>query len=289
MGHSPSAEEIIVPAQEPRVTAAATQPMVGLAIPGERASSEVRALLLGAQIDTRLLPEFVEAEDLDAGESGMVFVFRYGVVVFFGVTEQAEAAMLERLRPAIIEPVDHPEIEAAPVHVAPDADEQVNADGSILLHEASTERVLLTAIVLARSVILARDETLIAEAFERIEPLVRTMRTEGRAGMNARRVMQQIGGVLSTRHRMIGRAQIGEKPDLLWDHPELERLYARLEDEFELDERARAIDRKLDALGDSADILLSLVQARHSSRLEIAIILLIMFEIALTLYEKLTG
>jgi len=278
-----------VPAQEPRVTAAATQPMVGLAIPGERVSSDVRALLLGAQIDTRLLPEFVEAEDLDAGESGMVFVFRYGVVVFFGVTEQAETAMLERLRPAIIEPVDSHEIEAAPVHVSPGADEQVNADGSILLHEASTERVLLTAIVLARSVILARDETLIAEAFERIEPLVRTMRTEGRAGMNARRVMQQIGGVLSTRHRMIGRAQIGEKPDLLWDHPELERLYARLEDEFELDERARAIDRKLDALGDSADILLSLVQARHSSRLEIAIILLIMFEIALTLYEKLAG
>lgn len=278
-----------MPAQEPRVTAGATQPMVGLAIPGERASSDVRALLLGAQIDTRLLPEFVEAEDLDAGDNGMVFVFRYGVVVFFGVTPQAEAAMLERLHPAIIEPVESHEIEAAPVHVAPEADEQVNSDGSILLHEASTERILLTAIVLARSVILARDETLIAEAFERIEPLVRMMRVEGRAGLPARRVMQQIGEVLSARHRMIGRAQIGEKPDLLWDHPELERLYERLEDEFELDERARAIDRKLDALGDSADVLLSLVQAKHSSRLEMAIILLIMFEIALTLYEKLVG
>lgn len=275
-------------AQEPRV-AAATPPMVGLALPGDRASNEVRALLLGTQIDTRLLGEFIEAEDLDAGESGMVFVLRYGVAVFFGVTAQAEAAMLERLRPAIIEPVDHPEIEAAPVVVSPGADEQVNSDGSILLHEASTGRILLTAIVLARSVILARDETLIAEAFERIEPLVRTMRTEGRAGLPARWVMRQIGAVLSTRHRMIGRAQIGEKPDLLWDHPELERLYARLEDEFELDERARAIDRKLDALGDAADILLNLIQDRRSTRLELAIIALIMFEIALTLYEKLVG
>ncbi|HEY1125342.1 MAG TPA: RMD1 family protein [Sphingobium sp.] len=275
--------------QEPRATAGTTQPIMGLALPGARASSEIRALLLGAQIDMRQLTGFVEAEDLDAGLSGMVFVFRYGVAVFIGTTAQAEQAMLGQLRPAIIEPVGMFEIEVVRVQVSRDADEQVHSDGSILLHEASTERFLLTAIVLARSVILARDELLISEAFERIEPLVRMMRTEGRAGLPARRVMQQIGEVLSTRHRMIGRAQIGEKPDLLWDHPELERLYARLEDEFELDERARAIDRKLDALGDSADILLNLVQERRSTRLELAIIALIMFEIALTLYEKLGG
>jgi uncharacterized Rmd1/YagE family protein len=278
-----------VSAQEPRVAAGATQPIVGLALPGERASNQVRALLLGAQIDTRLLGEFVEAEDLDAGQSGMVFVFRYGVAVFVGTTPQAEQAMLERLKEAVAEPVESFEIEAVRVQVAPGADEQVHSDGSILLHEASTERLLLTAIVLARSVILARDELLIGEAFERIEPLVRTMRTQGRAGLPARRVMQQIGEVLSTRHRMVGRAQIGEKPDLLWDHPELERLYARLEDEFELDERARAIDRKLDTLGDAADILLNLLQDKRSTRLELAIIALIMFEIALTLYEKLVG
>ncbi len=278
-----------MPAQESRVAAGATHPIVGLALPGARASNEVRALLLGAQIDTRLLSEFVEAEELDAGQSGMVFVFRYGVAVFVGASAQAEQAMLERLRPAIIEPVDQFEIEAARVQVAPGADEQVHSDGSILLREASTERLLLTAIVLARSVILARDETLLDQAFERIEPLVRTMRTEGRAGLPGRRVMQQIGEVLSTRHRMVGRARIGEKPDLLWEHPELERLYARLEDEFELDERARAIDRKLDALGDSADILLNLVQDRRSTRLELAIIVLIMFEIGLRLYEKLVG
>lgn len=168
-------------------------------------------------------------------------------------------------------------------------EEQIQNDGRVLLREASTERLLLTATVLARSVILARDETLIGDAFERIEPLVRTMRTEGRAGMPGRTVMRQIGEVLATRHRMVGRAQIGEKPDLLWDHPELERLYARLEDEFELDERARAIDRKLDAIGDAADILLNLVQEKRAVRMELAIIALIAFEIVLTLYEKLVG
>ena len=36
---------------------------------------------------------------------------------------------------------------------------------------------------------------------------------------------------------LIGRVEIEDKPDILWDQPELERLYARLEDEYELHER----------------------------------------------------
>ncbi len=115
-------------AQEPRVAAGATQPIVGLALPGERASNEVRALLLGAQIDTRLLGEFVEAEDLDAGQSGMVFVFRYCAWRSLSARRRrAEQAMLERLRAAVVEPVDSFEIEPARVRVAPGADEQVNS------------------------------------------------------------------------------------------------------------------------------------------------------------------
>jgi len=262
---------------------------MGRRLRGDPESAEIRALLLGARIDTRALLDFVDAETLGPGESGVVFVFPYGVVVLFGASAQAEERTIAALRDHVSDPVDSYEIETAIIEVAPAAEEQVQADGRVLLREASAERLLLTATVLARSVILARDETLIGDAFERIDPLVRTMRTEGRAGMPARDVIRQIGAVLATRHGMVGRAQIGEKPDLLWDHPALERLYARLEDEFELDERARAIDRKLDALGDAADILLNLGQERRSVRLELAIIALIAFEIGLTLYERLAG
>ena len=40
---------------------------------------------------------------------------------------------------------------------------------------------------------------------------------------------------------MVGRAEIGDKPELLWEHPELERLYALLETEFEIRERLAAL------------------------------------------------
>jgi uncharacterized Rmd1/YagE family protein len=278
-----------VAAIEARAPAVAARQVVARRLPGKACSNDIRALLIGARIDTRHLADFIDAEELGPGDGGVGFVFPFGVVVLFGVSDEAERAILASIGHQVSEPVDDFEMETATIEIKPKAEEQVQHDGRILLREASPERLLLTATVLARSVILARDETLIGDAFERIDPLVRTMRTEGRAGMPARGVMQQIGEVLSTRHRMIGRAQIGEKPDLLWDHPALERLYERLEDEFELDERARAIDRKLDALGDAADILLNLVQEKRSTRMELAIIGLIAFEIVLTLYEKLMG
>jgi uncharacterized Rmd1/YagE family protein len=258
--------------------------VLGMALPHKARSADVRALLLGSRIDTRNVRDFVEPEHLHLDGIGAAFVFRYGVLVLFGADEEAEQALIERLGGHIIEPLAVPEVETAWIEIR-SGEEQVSADGDIRLREPTAERLLLTATVLARSVVLARDEARIADAFDRIEPLVNQLRTQGRAGLPIRRVMQHIGDVLSTQHRVVGRAQISEKPDLLWDHPELDRLYTRLEVEFELGDRARAIERKLEVIGDAADVLLDLVQDKRSLRLELAVVALIAFEVILNLYQ----
>ena len=45
------------------------------------------------------------------------------------------------------------------------------------------------------------------------------------------------------------------------------------------------LDRKLEVIGDTAETLLGLLQDRHSLRVEWYIVLLIVVEILLTLYE----
>lgn len=243
----------------------------------------MRALLLGTRIDTRNLSRFVEPDAITLSGTGVAYVFRYGVLVLFGASAELESDLVAQLAEHVVEPASSPELETAWIEIRPDREENVSADGHIRLREATPSRLLLAATVLARSVVLARDESRIAEAFDRIEPLVNDLRTTGRAGLPIKRVMQHIGDVLSTQHRVVGRAQIGEKPDLLWDYPELDRLYARLEAEFELGDRARAIERKLEAIGDAANVLLNLVMDKRSYRLEMAIVLLIAFEIVLSL------
>lgn len=257
--------------------------VLGFPISGSSATADVRALLLGTRIDTRNLPRFVEPEYLELSGTGAAFVFRYGVLVLFGASAELERELIAELMEHVIESASSLELETATIEIRADRDENVSAGGHIRLREATPERLLLTATVLARSVVLARDESRIAEAFDRIEPLVNDLRQDGRARLPIKRVMQHIGGVLATQHRVVGRAQIGEKPDLLWDHPELDRLYGRLEAEFELGDRARAIERKLEVIGDAADVLLNLVLDKRSFRLEIAVIALIAFEIVVSL------
>lgn len=274
-----------LPSSAGRLGSVGIREVLGVALDSGAISGDVRALLLGLRIDTRNLRNFVEPERLVLKGMGTAFVFRYGVMVLFAASPALEQEMIAALEGHIIDPLALPEVETASIEIRPSADEQVSANGHILLREATPERLLLTATVLARSVVLARDEAHIAEAFDRIEPLVTELREHGRAGLPIRRVMQHIGDVLAVRHRVVGRAQISEKPDLLWDHPELDRLYGRLEAEFELGDRARAIERKLEVIGDAADVLLELVQDKRSLRLELAVVVLIAFEVILNLYQ----
>ena len=263
--------------------------VLSFSLPGRATPAEVRAVLVGSRINTRELVGYTEPHELDATSSGVAFVFRYGAVVLFGASDGAEREFVASLDGRIIDPVASraPEFETATLAVRPGDEEQVDAHGGIVLRELTPERLLLVATVLARSVMLGRDEVRIAEVFDRLEPLIAGLQARGRAILPIRQVMRQIGGVLAARHRMTGRAQIAEKPEILWEHPELDRLYARLEAEFELTERARIIERKLDVIGETASTLLELVQERRSVRLELAVIALIAFEILLTLQERL--
>ena len=70
-----------------------------------------------------------------------------------------------------------------------------------------------------------------------------------------------------------------DKPDVLWDRPDLERLYARLEDEYELKERAGTLKRKLDVIVETAHALTDIIDADRATRLEAAVVILIVLEL----------
>jgi required for meiotic nuclear division protein 1 len=147
---------------------------------------------------------------------------------------------------------------------------------------------VLIAEALAKSVVLARDEREVAEVFDVIEPLARQLASTGRTPVGRRGMLKHIGNALLVQHRVSGRAAVAEKPDVLWDRPGLERLYAKLDDEYELQERASALNRKLTVIADTAQALTDLIDTKRSHRLEEIIIVLIVLEIAFTVFEILT-
>lgn len=254
-------------------------------VSGPAYDAQVSALFIGDRIDLKRLDDFKPADSVELQDLRAVFAFRFGVVVFFGISPEDQKAWLDRIGPCIIEPSDPIETEVAQIRIVPGREEQITGDGVITLNNASSDRLLLIATVLARSVVLAADEVRIGEAFDMLDPLVSELRQNGRVGLPIKQVMQHIGDVMATQHRVVGRAQISERPDLLWDNPGLDRLYARLSAEYELIERFQVLDRKLELIGEAADMLLDVVQEKRAVRLELAIIVLILFEICMSILE----
>lgn len=112
------------------------------------------------------------------------------------------------------------------------------------------------------------------------------MRTRpGRLPWKQRDLVKAIGNAMLAEHQLVDRAELLEKPDLLWDKPELDRFYARLEDEYELRERYLTLDTKLGVVSKAAHTMLELVQTRRSLNVEWYIVALIVFEVVLGLYE----
>jgi uncharacterized Rmd1/YagE family protein len=134
-------------------------------------------------------------------------------------------------------------------------------------------------------VVLAHDEKRVAEVFDVIQPIARVLAQRGRTPGGRRAILKHIGNALLVQHRISGLVAVAEKPDVLWERPDLERFYARLEDEYELKERADVLTRKLTVISDSAKAFADIIDTERSLRLELIIVVLIAVEIVLAVSQ----
>jgi uncharacterized Rmd1/YagE family protein len=245
----------------------------------------VRALLLGDRIETAGLERSDVLSTMPlafrAGEKGIVALFRYGVAVLVGMSPLEEDEVIRRLDGRIVGPIERREEETVQIEIAPDKDELLGSSGVIVLKALTIEHMLLIADVLATSVVLAHDEKNVAKVFDVIQPIAQELAQRGRTPGGRRAILKHIGNALLVQHRVSGLVAVAEKPDVLWERPALERFYARLEDEYELKERADVLTRKLTVISDSAKAFADIIDTERSLRLELIIVVLIVVEIVI--------
>jgi len=267
-------------------------PAAGL--PPGRDAFQARAVLVGMGLDLAALG----ATDRTGGaplvrelpQGGLAVLFRYGAVVCFAASPSAVEDCLATLGGCVRQtfpPADR-ETETLDIRVDPSTREAIEGN-TLVLADASLEKLLLVADIVAKSVSLAHHERAIERQFERIEPFATSLDHRGRGGRAARELLQHLGGALLAEHRVVAGARVDDAPESLWDHPELERLWARIRDEFEIRERSAALHAKLALVSRTAGTALDYLQAARSLRVEWAIVGLIVFEIAITLVQWVLG
>lgn len=248
----------------------------------------VRALLLGERLDLKALEMSQRLAMaplvVSAGEHGCAVLFRYGAVVLFEMSSIEQASFVESLRAFVKDPFEPYEVEDASARLVTGRDEGIES-GVILLAAHDLPRVQVLADILGKSVVLAHYERIVASAFDKVEPLALHLKGGTGSWQPGRELVRHIGDTLLIQHKMVGRVEVEDKPDILWDHPELERLYHRLHDEYELRDRHDALEQKLALIGHTVETLLDILQANRTLRVEWYIVILILVEIVLTLYE----
>jgi uncharacterized Rmd1/YagE family protein len=257
--------------------------------PTTKSESRLQAAFLGTRLDLRDFehrsPLILNPLTIRAGANGYAVLFRYGVVVLVDLTPDETSAFMESLAPYVTDRFDSRETETLTVVASPAQTERMDLDGTLRVHDLGLDRIQVVSHILAKSVVLAYYEEQVAGVFDQIEQWVAQMKERRMASAASRTLLNQIGDVLIVQTQTVGRVEVTEKPEITWDRPDLDRLYERLSLEYELRDRDRALTRKLEFISDTAQIYLDLLDAQKSLRLEWYIVILILVEIVLIVYD----
>lgn len=255
-------------------------------------STEDRIVVRAHLVGERLILKSLETKAalstnpliVKAGQAGCAVLLRYGVVVVFNLDTTEETQYLESLMPLIKEPSLESVFEELTLAFHPGTKERLEQN-TLWLKDFSAERLQIVAEALAKSVVLEYYEQKVFSLFDQIKPFTTAIQNPQQRPPKEKELLRYIGGTLLIQQKMLGIVEVGDKPDPIWDFPDLNRLYLRLEDEYELRERLLILEQKLTLISRSVETALGILQQGSSHRVEWYIVILIVVEILLSIYE----
>lgn len=216
-------------------------------------------------------------------QSGDVFVFDYGVIVFWDLSPTDREAFLHKIAAFAKSPlawvVDDEftyEIGAGKATVRND-------------HIQLPDNEVLTRLALshgiAQSTKLAQFEFRIQQTISETEHIPENIARTGSAGLSRRELSKLRGRLFITKSDVMLNFDLLDVPDFFWEYPELDSYYAMVADYLEVRQRVEVLTKKLETIHELFDMMADEQKHKHSSMLEWIIIWLIAFEIVIFLFH----
>jgi required for meiotic nuclear division protein 1 len=219
-------------------------------------------------------------------DGGRVFVYPFGAMVFLDVpanTREAEVARLRLAQPKLTSTSLINEEFA----VREDAARPPRVEGGVLtLDNMSDERSSVIAMTVAQSAAMEYYEGIVEEMFGRTDRLVERMEARGTVPFGTRPLHRFIGAAIGVRNEVLSVLHLFDKPDETWEDAAINRIYEELRAEFDLADRYQSLELKLRSIQEALELVLDVARDRRLVLLELAIVLLIVFEIVLAMAEK---
>jgi len=235
---------------------------------------------------TRLSRDVLHVSNLK--KPGDIFFFNHGCFVAWGFKKNFEDKLLEHVKDYSVQELGNIETDhfyyRYGEEISIDTHERLRLD-IITLDSDDPQVKLAMSYGFAQSIKLEAFEEEIKRAIKTNSLLPEEIALYGSVSLSRRAIFKRMGEIFIARSSINLNLEYLDVPEFFWRNPSLEPFYVMTQKFLDIQSRVLALNQKLDVLQELLDILNSQVQHRHSSLLESIIIILILVEIVISLFQ----
>lgn len=254
----------------------------------------LKALYLAKAIDLDRVPQELRSAEVRRlrtraiyaiGAESYAVCYTFGVIAFLGTTAEEEGRILGTIEPALFDRVDGGWSDTYTLDIDFSAKEDTIEFDHIRLHDFTVDHVDLICRMVAQSVAITQFDQEVDRIVTEFRRVFEGLRTRGRLRIGTRKLFRVVGASDDILRTIIADLALLHSPRSTWEDAHLERLWSDLRSAFDVDARFERLRFKLEYLRQSTEQLLSILQDRRSTQLELIIIALFVFEIGIVIVE----
>ncbi|CEJ89354.1 Putative Sad1-interacting factor 2 [[Torrubiella] hemipterigena] len=210
-----------------------------------------------------------------------VFLFDYGVVVIWGMSEVEEARFLKYISKFELEKLAPADVETERFNFYYTREYQARIYNDFITLRDKNNYMVKLAIshALAQSVKTSLFEELISSTVETCKDIPTQIALTGKIALSRSQINMQIGELFILRINIHLNGSVLDTPELFWVEPQLEPVYQAVRSYLEMDQRVGLLTDRLDVIADLLAVLKDQLSHGHGEKLEWIVIVLIAMEI----------
>lgn len=266
---------------------------------------------IGVESEEPIVEEFSEPpsppiKTPDVTKHAELFIFTYGVIVFWNFTEQQEKEILADLNFArvegprskanadglptslIVRPINEQDIETEELHFTYSAHTVKPRIYNDMVTLRSGDHMIKLAMshAIAQSTKLSRFEARMDLTMHDVRHVPKMLALTGRLGFKREEVLKISGKLFKLRVDVNLSSNVLDTPDFFWeDEPSLNPLYTAVREYLEIEQRILVLNERCKVFLDLTEIIADTIAEYNMSRITWIIIILIALSLAVSTLE----
>ncbi|OMJ13098.1 Sporulation protein RMD1, partial [Smittium culicis] len=199
------------------------------------------------------------------------FVFDYGVVVTWGMTETEEQAFLREISIFSLEPISYHNQQKDEFGFTYEKAEEIEGvekcvirnDLITLDHDHSSATKLAISHAIAQSGKISLYEDLFEVTINQTKRIPQSLAKHGHVNMSRTSIAKKIGQLFIMRVNVSLISNILDTPEIFWYEPDLQPIYNEVRNYLEISQRIELLNHRVGVIGNMLEMLRTHINGSH--------------------------